>query len=170
MKIPHYTNIFLDRDGVVNEVVMRGNVISSPRTRQEFIVRPDFLRFAKLVDRNTRFFLVTNQPDISRNLLTWSDLDYMHRQVSSILSFDEIFVCPHDDFDNCLCRKPRPGMIIEALGKYNLDPSDCIMIGDSFKDIKAADAAGISSILLATNYNQTLAVSKRIVSLESLLV
>ena len=170
MKISHYTNVFLDRDGVVNEVVLRGNIISSPRSRVEFIFRQDFLRFAKLVDRRKRFFLVTNQPDISRNLLSWDDLEYMHSQISSVLPFDGMFVCPHDDHDHCFCRKPRPGLILEALRRYQLESRDCIMIGDSLKDTKAAEAAGISSVLLATSYNHASARPEKVMSLESTLL
>ena len=66
---------------------------------------------------------------------------------------EEMFVCKHDDNDNCSCRKPKPGMILDAITRHNLHHDECIMIGDSLKDLKAASAAGIDAFLLDTNYN-----------------
>ena len=86
-----------------------------------------------------------------------------------ILDFNEMFVCMQDDDDNCQCRKPKPGMILEAISKYNLKHKECIMIGDSSKDIKAANAASIDAFLLDTNYNKDVNFSYKIKSLVSLI-
>ena len=86
-----------------------------------------------------------------------------------ILDFEEIFVCMHDDDDNCKCRKPKPGMILDAISKYNLFHEECIMIGDSVKDLKAANAAGIDAFLLDTNYNKNVDYSYKIQSLISII-
>ena len=113
--------------------------------------------------------MITNQPDISRGLLKQNELEKMHADLKNILSFKEIYVCQHDNNDNCSCRKPKPGMIIEAIKNNNLLPKDCIMIGDSLKDIEAAKAAGIDVILLNTVYNKHIVFNNKINSLISII-
>ena len=169
MKISSYKNIFLDRDGIINEIVMRDGIVSSPRSYKEFLYRDDFLEFSKKISRNFKFFLITNQPDISRGLLKQNELEKMHDDLKNILSFKEMYVCQHDNNDNCSCRKPKPGMIIEAIKNNNLVSKDCIMIGDSLKDIEAAEAAGIDVFLLKTVYNSHINFNNKISSLISIL-
>lgn len=169
MSLNKYTNIFLDRDGVINEVIFRKDIVSSPRFIDEFKFREDFLSFAKNVDKTKKFFVVTNQPDVKRKLLRENHLKEMHKKLMDILDFEEIFVCMHDDDDNCKCRKPKPGMILDAISKHNLFHEECIMIGDSVKDLKAANAAGIDAFLLDTNYNKNVDYSYKIQSLISII-
>ena len=66
-------------------------------------------------------------------------------------SFDEIYFCPHTPSENCECRKPKPGLIIQAINDFNIDVSQSFMIGDSKKDIEAAKSAGCEGILLKKN-------------------
>ncbi len=169
MSLNKYTNIFLDRDGVINEIIYRKDIVSSPRFIDEFKFREDFLSFAKNVDKTKKFFVVTNQPDVKRKLLRENHLKEMHKKLMDILDFEEIFVCMHDDDDNCKCRKPKPGMILDAISKHNLFHEECIMIGDSVKDLKAANAAGIDAFLLDTNYNKNVDYSYKIQSLISII-
>ena len=72
------------------------------------------------------------------------------------LPVDEIKLCPHDDKDNCNCRKPKPGLIIEAAKKWSIDLENSFVIGDSWKDIGAGEAAGCKTILIRRNYNKDL--------------
>ena len=169
MKINKFKNIFLDRDGIVNDVILRDDIVSSPRSLEEFKFRDDFLNFAKKIDKNHNFFLVTNQPDVKRKLLKLDDLQNMHDQLMNILPFKKLFVCVHDDEDNCSCRKPKPGMILEAISTNNLQHNECIMIGDSIKDVQSANSAGISTLLLDTNYNTHIIFNNKIQSLISLI-
>ena len=104
-----------------------------------------------------------------RKLLKLDDLQNMHDQLMNILPFKKLFVCVHDDEDNCSCRKPKPGMILEAISTNNLQYNECIMIGDSIKDIQSANSAGISSLLLDTNYNTHIIFNNKIQSLISLI-
>ena len=156
-KLAHsYKNIFLDRDGVVNEMIMRGNVVSSPRSVNEFVFKRDFLDFLKgLGDRNN-LFIVTNQPDIKRGLLKEQDLSDIHEIINRRYSIKKILFCPHDDDDKCLCRKPLPGMIDQVIKEYGLIRNECFLVGDSHKDMLAARAAKIEAALLRTNYNTPL--------------
>ncbi len=146
----------MDRDGVVNEMIMRGNVVSSPRSVNEFVFKQDFLDFSKgLVDRNN-LFIVTNQPDIKRGLLKEQDLSDIHEIINRRYSIKKILFCPHDDDDKCLCRKPLPGMIDQVIKEYGLIRNECFLVGDSHKDMLAARAAKIEAALLRTNYNTPL--------------
>ena len=77
MKLNKFKNIFLDRDGIINDVIIRDGIISSPRSLSEFKFRDDFLDFAKKVDKTHNFFLITNQPDVKRNLLKIEDLHFL---------------------------------------------------------------------------------------------
>lgn len=170
MNLNQYKYIFLDRDGVINKIIKRGEIISSPRCMDEFIIRNDFKAFSEQVDKeNYEFFVVTNQPDIKRGLLSMDDLNQMHSIVRQYLNFKEISYCPHDDNDKCNCRKPKSGMLDDLINKNNLNKDKCLMIGDSAKDIISANAAKIDAYLLKTNYNRSIKHSYRINSLVDLI-
>ena len=170
MNLNQYKYIFLDRDGVINKIIKRSGIISSPRCMDEFIIRDDFKVFSEQVDKeNYEFFVVTNQPDIKRGLLSMDDLNQMHSIVRQYLNFIEISYCPHDDNDKCNCRKPKSGMLDDLINKNNLNKNKCLMIGDSAKDIISANSAKIDAYLLKTNYNSTIKHSYRINSLMDLI-
>lgn len=149
-------NIFLDRDGVINEIVMREGKISSPRSLSEFSIRKEFAEFhQQLIGKNLNLFVVSNQPDVSRRLLKQDDLAAMTSQLDCF-QFKEIIYCVHDDSHNCLCRKPKPGMITRVLDKHGLAPEESLLIGDGKKDILAGQAASIRTIYLKRSYNPAL--------------
>ena len=148
-------NIFLDRDGIINEVVLRNSKAESPRTLSEFNIRQEFVDFYnKTADGNYNLFVVSNQPDIARNKMDIKELEMMTGQLKSSFNFKEISYCTHDDSDNCDCRKPKPGMIISILNKFKLEKQASVIVGDSSKDIAAGKNAGIKTILLQTGYNR----------------
>ena len=170
MILKDYKNIFLDRDGVINSVVKRGKVISSPRSYKEFRLKKDFIDFSCSVgDCNKNYFICSNQPDIARGLLKEDELKKMHLKITKYLPFKEISFCPHDDDDNCNCRKPRPGMINNLIKKYNLKKEDCLFIGDSKKDILAAKQAKIDAYLINTEYNMDIKYTYKVNYLTDLL-
>ena len=154
MKISNYKNLFFDRDGVINEVIMRGSLVSSPRNINEFHIKEDFINFKKRINDSIKCFVVTNQPDIARELLTADELSLMHQKLNNLFNFLEIKYCPHDDSHECRCRKPKPGMINSIIKKYNLRKSESLMIGDSLKDVTAAKRSNIDCVYLKTNYNK----------------
>jgi len=102
---------------------------------------------------NLSLFVVSNQPDIARELLSIGALDQMNEQLKSKFFFNEIVYCMHDNTHNCQCRKPKPGMINEMVSKYRLTTNNAILIGDSEKDILAGQAAGIKTVYLQNEYN-----------------
>ncbi len=146
--------LFLDRDGIINEIVMRDGTVSSPRTVAEFVLRPDFLEFYKRLESTSlTLFVVSNQPDVSRGFIAKDDLEQIVDSMKSRFKFTEILHCIHDDSDACDCRKPKPGMISGVLERYDLRADEAIIIGDSYKDILAGKAAGIGTVYLQQGHN-----------------
>ncbi len=147
--------VFLDRDGVINEVVWRNGQPASPRNLKEWKLNEAWLPImASLKEQGWKIFIVTNQPDVARKLLDWEQLDQMHQEIVSKFPIDEIAVCPHDDQDNCSCRKPKPGMLLQLAEAWEIDLAHSWFIGDTWKDMSAAKAAGCKTILLAASYNE----------------
>lgn len=158
--------IFLDRDGVINKALMKNGRPFSPRKIDDFKLLP-YVKQALNLFHGLDFLniVVTNQPDIARGLLSDIVLNEMHDLIRQDLEVDDIFVCPHDDSDNCHCRKPKPGMIMDAAAKWNIDLTNSFFIGDTWKDVHAGKAAGCLSILLDRQYNASLESDYRIRSL-----
>lgn len=147
-------NIFLDRDGIINDVIFREGTVSSPHKVDEFKISDDFVSFYdRLSVYKLDIFVVSNQPDVARKLISTQDLALMTLELRKRFDFKEIIYCTHDNRDKCACRKPLPGMINDTINKYVLKKHECIIIGDSFKDVLAGHAAGISTVFLKRYYN-----------------
>ena len=155
--------IFLDRDGVINKVAMRDGVPAGPRKFEDFAL-VEGVKDAVQSFRRMGFLIIvnTNQPDIGRSLLPEEELNKMHTLVRNELPVDDIFICPHDDADDCPCRKPRPGMLLEAARKWEIDLKKSFAIGDRWKDMEAGRAAGCRTILLERSYNRGASADSRI--------
>ena len=101
--------------------------------------------------------IVTNQPDIARNKMSEIELEKMHEKLREQIEFDDLFVCKHGDADNCQCRKPKPGMIINSAIKWKIDLKNSIIIGDSWRDMLAGEKAGLITCYIDhwgdNNYN-----------------
>ena len=158
MKTPDKTKtVFLDRDGVINKIIMRKGEVSSPRKIEEFEFLPNICSaLKKFQEIGFLNIIFTNQPDISRGLLKKEELEKMNKLILSSLPIDEIIFCPHDDKDNCSCRKPKPGMILEAAKKHFIDLRKSYVVGDGQRDIEAGRAAGCKTFLIKTEYNKNI--------------
>ena len=147
--------IFLDRDGVVNKAFIRNGLPTSPISLNELEILPgvkeSILRLKKL---NYICLLVTNQPDVSRGKIEKKTVIEMNNFLKKEIGLNDIFVCYHDDKDNCKCRKPKPGMIIQASKKWDIDVRKSFMIGDRWRDIQAGISAGCKTIFIDNNYNE----------------
>ncbi|MDH4445806.1 MAG: HAD-IIIA family hydrolase [Akkermansiaceae bacterium] len=146
--------VFFDRDGILNEIIMRGSVVGSPRAVSEFRIKEGAKELMQAA-HNFGFacIVVTNQPDLQRGLLCQSELDEMHRVLASELSPDAIEVCPMGSAEDRR-KKPNPGMIFDAAEEHGIDLASSWLVGDSAKDIEAGKRSGLGTILLATDYNQ----------------
>ena len=147
--------IFLDRDGIINKIIVRENeYISSPRKFEEFVFIDGINELLlKLKEKNYLAIIITNQPEIFRGLLEMEELERMHKAILEILTIDDIFMCFHDNQHNCECRKPKPGMLLQAAKKWDIDLSESFILGDSAKDIESGKRAWCNTILLETQYN-----------------
>lgn len=160
--------IFLDRDGVINKVILKEGKPFSPRKFERFELFGEIREVLEKFRREDFLnIVITNQPDITRNLIKWETLERMHKFIKENLPIDDIFVCPHDDIDSCQCRKPKPGMLLEAAKKWDIDLNGSFLIGDRWKDIEAGKNAGCITILIDYLYNKEVGSDFRVNDLHS---
>jgi D-glycero-D-manno-heptose 1,7-bisphosphate phosphatase len=137
--------VFLDRDGVINEKAAPGDYI---RTPAQFRLLPnvaDWIRIFNALD--LLVVVVTNQRGIALGLMTEEDLAAVHAKMIRELAalgarLDDVFYCPHA-LDSCDCRKPKPGLVYSARGKWDIDLAHSLFLGDSENDRDLAAACGI---------------------------
>jgi len=143
--------VILDRDGTIN--VDSPDYIKSPAEWQPL---PGALEaIARLHQADYRVVVATNQSGIGRGLFETKDLFAIHEKLQRALGqvggrIDAFFFCPHKADDNCRCRKPQPGMLLEVARRFNVPLEDVFMVGDSHKDLEAAVAAGARPVLVLT--------------------
>jgi D-glycero-D-manno-heptose 1,7-bisphosphate phosphatase len=149
--------VFLDRDGVINRAVLRDGKPYPPATLEEFDVLPGVpVALAALRDAGFLRIVVTNQPDLARGVQTREAVEAMHARLTAELPVDEVRVCPHDDGDACECRKPQPGLILEAARERGLDLSASYVVGDRWRDVEAGRRAGCTTVLVDYGYAEAI--------------
>ena len=147
--------VFLDRDGVLNEPVVRNGKPYQPAFADDITLCDgveDALR--KLRDVGFALIVVTNQPDISRETTSAEAVEQINNRLRAMLDLDDILVCPHDDADDCDCRKPRPGLLFRGAMRHNIDLQRSFMIGDRWRDIEAGASAGCRTALIDRCYDE----------------
>jgi D-glycero-D-manno-heptose 1,7-bisphosphate phosphatase len=141
--------IFFERDGVLNLVRTERRHQVSPLTLEEFRVNEEIAPLlTKLKAAGFLLIATTNQPGLSRGYQSRRELDRMHELLRRKLPLDDILLCPHDEIDRCPCRKPKPGLLIEAGFKWHLDLDHCYVVSDKWPDAEAARTAGCTSLLV----------------------
>ena len=159
--------VFLDRDGVLNRVYVRDGKSYAPRNIKDFILLPYAVpSVKKLREAGYLVIVVTNQPDINNGLITRENVDKMHIQLKRKTLVNEIFLCPHSREENCGCRKPKAGMLIEAANLFHINLRKSFMIGDRASDIAAGLEAGCRTIFINRKYNETAPVTQEITFLS----
>ncbi len=148
--------VFLDRDGVLNEAIVRHGKPYPPRDLSELVLRHGArAALEELKREGFLLIVVTNQPDVARGRANRADVDKINAQLAAILPLDAIEVCEHDDKEQCDCRKPKPGMILRARKKLGVDLARSFMVGDRWRDIEAGRRAGCRTILIGDGYGET---------------
>ena len=151
--------IFLDRDGVVNRAIVRDGRPYPPASPAELEILPGVPEaVAALRSAGYRLVIVTNQPDVANARQTREGVEALHDRILSAVPVDDIKVCYHDDRDGCGCRKPKPGMLLEAAAEWSLDLSSSYMVGDRWRDIGAGKAAGCRTILVGSGYGEPMPI------------
>lgn len=146
--------IFLDRDGVINKEV---NYLSDP---EEFELLEGTVEALKIMKHQGYLLIViTNQSGLARGYFSEETLNDIHTKMKRLLNdggveLDDIFYCPHhpEFTGECSCRKPKPGMLLEAKEKYEIDLSRSYMVGDTLSDIKAGKNAGCKTVFVLTGH------------------
>jgi len=143
--------VILDRDGVINQD--SDQFIKSPA---EWIAIPGSLEAISLLNQHRyTVAIATNQSGISRGYFSEDTLHSMHDKMASLLKplngwVDAIYYCPHGPNDDCLCRKPKPGLYQQIAQQFNADLTKTIVVGDSYRDLQAAIAVNAKPILVRT--------------------
>lgn len=141
--------VFLDRDGVLNETIVRMGKPRAPYSLKELRLFAGVEEAArKLKEAGYLLIIVTNQPDVARGWVDRSIVEAVNLKIAQDLYIDDLKVCYHTEKDSCLCRKPRPGMLLDAREKWGIDMSLSFMIGDRNSDIEAGLMAGCLTILV----------------------
>jgi histidinol-phosphate phosphatase family protein len=147
--------VFLDRDGVLNQAVIRDGKPYPPSGPGELVIVPDAL--ASLQDLKQAGFLlivITNQPDIARGTQDPAAVESIHQALRQALPLDDFFVCVHDDSDHCDCRKPQAGLLLRAAEKHGIDLSRSFMVGDRWRDVEAGASAGCATVWIDYGYRE----------------
>ncbi|MBI5668526.1 MAG: HAD family hydrolase [Chloroflexi bacterium] len=141
--------IFLDRDGVINQ-----NRIDHVKSWDEFEFVPGALESIRaLTETGLPIFVVTNQAVINRGLVTVEALNEIHSRMLAEVEragghITRVYYCPHDSNEECTCRKPAAGMLLQAAEEYNLDLKQSFLVGDAWTDVAAAVAVQAHGILV----------------------
>lgn len=147
--------IFLDRDGVLNRAIIREGRPYPPSTILELHLLPGVKEVMHaLSKKGWKLIVVTNQPDVARGVLSRFQVNEINQYLISRLPIDQMKVCFHDDSDGCLCRKPKPGMLIDSARELDIDLSESFMIGDRWRDIEAGKNAGCKTIFIDHSYSE----------------
>ena len=148
--------IFLDRDGVLNRTAIIEGVPHPPDSVHDLELLPGVVEaVAQLTQLNVPLIVVTNQPDVARGTQTRQAVEEINAALRAKLpQLTAFYCCFHDTADNCPCRKPKPGLLIEAAAAYNIDLPRSFMVGDRWSDIVAGQAAGCRSILIDLPYSK----------------
>ena len=142
---------FLDRDGVVNEKRPQGEYVT--RLEEMHFLPGVAAAIAMLNRAGFRVIVVSNQRCVAKGLITTADLEAMHQRMCNALAsagatIDGAYYCPHDTEPSCNCRKPAPGMLLDAARAHRIDLSASWMIGDSETDVEAGRNAGCKTARL----------------------
>lgn len=146
--------VFLDLHGVGvrNKLTARGEG-SSLDYHNDWEFVEDVTEQLKRIKGAGYFVIVAiNQPRLARVKLDVSALDEMRDVIISTLPVDDMFVCPHDDNDNCECRKPKTGLIMQAKKMYDIDLGQSFLVGDTRRDMETARNAGCRGIIVGSTH------------------
>jgi D-glycero-D-manno-heptose 1,7-bisphosphate phosphatase len=145
--------VFLDRDGTLN--------VDSPdyiKSWGEFAWLPGVKEaLRELQDAGFALVVITNQGAISKGLTTRAAAEHLHARMTAELAeagvhLDAVYYCPHHDADACACRKPRPGLLLQAARELGLDLARSWMVGDRDRDVLAGAAAGCRALLVTADF------------------
>ncbi|MHB8487882.1 MAG: transaldolase [Candidatus Dormibacteria bacterium] len=147
--------MFLDRDGVLNDCVVAGGHPYPPRNLGELRIAGGAIEACRQLRRHGLLLVgVSNQPDVARGTLDRETVDAINKEVQQRVGLAALLVCPHDDADNCECRKPLPGLLLLASRMFHIDLRRSVMVGDRWRDVEAGRRAGCATIFVDHDFSE----------------
>lgn len=145
--------VFLDRDGVLNRAIVRDRKPYPPSGLAELELLPGVVEACSVL-RRAGFLLivVTNQPDVARGMQRREVVEAINDVLRVQIPVHDIRVCYHDDADGCTCRKPQPGLLLQAARDWGINLVSSFMVGDRWKDMEAGRGAGCRTIFIDYGY------------------
>ena len=150
--------IFLDRDGVINEIIehpelkdIKGKICKDPLNIKEFKIKKGIKKtIQNLKGVGYKIIIISNQPGLAKGFYKKEVLEQINKLIKKELNINHIYYCLHhpDYTGECTCRKPKPGLLLKAAKEQNINLNDSIMIGDQEKDIIAGKSAGCKTHLV----------------------
>ena len=145
--------VFLDRDGVLNRALVREGKPYPPMSVSELELLPGVCEACQVLKlAGFVLIVITNQPDVARGTQRREIVEAINAALQAQVPVDAVRVCYHDQADNCTCRKPQPGLLIQAADRWQLDLSHSWMVGDRWKDIEAGRRAGCKTAFIDYGY------------------
>lgn len=146
--------IFLDRDGVLNKPLIKNRKSFAPRLFSEFKLYPNIAKdCSELKKKGYLLIVVTNQPDVDKGLLKISELKKMNSFLKKKIDYDKMYIS-YSSSNKSFYKKPNPGMLKKAQKKFNLNISNCYLIGDRWRDIEAAENINCKAVFIDRNYKE----------------
>ena len=151
--------VFLDRDGVINK--KRDDYVKSINELEIFPFVASAIK--KLNNANFQVIVITNQSAINRNIITHKKVEEIHLAIQNYLKKNQSFIdafyyCPHRPDENCICRKPKPGLLIKAIQDFKINPKESWMMGDSNSDLESGRLVGCNVMKINNHVNLEKAV------------
>lgn len=161
--------IFFDRDGVLNRAILRDGKPHPPASLAELQIDPAAAPGIALLHA-LRFItvIVTNQPDVARGKQRRETVEAINLQVRRSVGADAVYTCFHDNADQCECRKPKPGLILQSAHDLQIDVLHSYLIGDRHGDIQAGISAGCATVFIDRRYPETPPATGARATVESL--
>jgi D-glycero-D-manno-heptose 1,7-bisphosphate phosphatase len=147
--------VFLDRDGTLNTAAIRGGKPYPPGSIDDLVIVAGASgALLKLRQAGYLMIMVTNQPDVAAGRQRRDVVEAINAVIRQQLPLDDIRVCYHQDADACPCRKPKPGMLLDAARDWGIDLGRSFMVGDRWRDVEAGRAAGCRTVLIEGGYDE----------------
>ena len=147
--------VFLDRDGVLVKSLIKNKKGYAPKNLKDFKVYKESKNSVEILNSlGFKIFVVTNQPDVGKKIISKKTLNKMHKILKKKVKIKKIYTCIHTSEENCSCRKPMAGMLLNAAKVFKINLKKSYMIGDRESDILCGKRAGCKTIFINRNYNE----------------
>ena len=147
--------VFLDRDGVINKAIVLEGKPLPPKNLNDVEILAGVKESIKLLtESNFEIVVVTNQPDVARDVISQKSVEDINAYLSLELGIKHFFTCFHDDRNGCDCRKPKPGLMLNAARDLNIDLRMSFIVGDRWRDVSAGQAAGCWCFFIDYGYKE----------------